>query len=245
MANLSKTRTVFAFTSPRTIEKIIPEIQVLIDLFSGQEWNTDSQIAFFHELFNSEFYEGSKMPDNISLAARDRITRAPKALGFVDLKPKIAITDVGKQLLSGKRIDEVIARQIFKFQLPSPYHKVPADRGFNVKPYLELLRLVKKLGNISKTEISIFFVQMTNYNKFDYVVAAIKKFRNDKSKFKGNRKAFTDRIFTKEILKIYSEDIKNFTGNVERINSDLWNEGIYLVRIKTQDKMLTGKVIKR
>ncbi len=208
MANLSKTRTVFAFTSPRTIEKIIPEIQVLIDLFSGQEWNTDSQIAFFHELFNSEFYEGSKMPDNISLAARDRITRAPKALGFVDLKPKIAITDVGKQLLSGKRIDEVIARQIFKFQLPSPYHKVPADRGFNVKPYLELLRLVKKLGNISKTEISIFFVQMTNYNKFDYVVAAIKKFRNDKSKFKGNRKAFTDRIFTKEILKIYSEDIK-------------------------------------
>lgn len=208
MANLSKTRTVFAFTSPRTIEKIIPEIQVLIDSFVGQEWNTETQIAFFHKLFKSEFYEGDKMPDNISLAARDRITRAPKALGFVDLKPKIALTAVGKQLLSGKRTSEVIAKQLFKFQLPSPYHKVPADRGFNVKPYLELLRLVKELGNISKTEIAIFFVQMTHHNKFNSVVAAIKKFRNDKSKHKGNRKAFTDGVFTKEILKVYAEEIK-------------------------------------
>lgn len=208
MANLSKTRTIFAFTSPRTIEKIIPEIQILVDSFKGQEWNTKTQIAFFHKLFKSEFYEGSKMAGNISLAARDRITRAPKALGFVDLKPKISLTEVGKKLLSGNRTSEVIAKQLFKFQLPSPYHKIPLDRGFNVKPYLELLRLVKELGDISKTEIAIFFVQMTHYNKFDSVVAAIKKFRNDKSKHKGNRKAFTEQVFTKEILKVYAEEIK-------------------------------------
>lgn len=208
MANLSKTRTVFAFTSPRTIEKIIPEIQVLVNLFEGKEWNTATQIEFFKELFNSEFYEGDKMPDNIALAARDRITRAPKALGFIDLKPKIKLTEVGAKLLSEKRSNEVIARQLFKFQLPSPYHKVPKDRGFNVRPYLELLRLTKELGNLSKTEIAIFFVQMTHHNKFNLVVDAIKKFRNDKSKFKGNRKVFTDSVFTKEILKIYSEDIK-------------------------------------
>ena len=209
MANLSKTRTIFAFTSPRTIEKIIPEIQVLIDSFSGQEWDTNTQIAFFHELFNSEFYEGSKMPDNISLAARDRITRAPKALGFVDLKPKITLTDVGKKLLSGKRTSEVIAKQLFKFQLPSPFHSnFPKDTDFNVKPYLELLRLVKELGNISKTEIAIFFVQMKHHNKFNSIVTAIKKFRVDKSKHKGNRKAFTDKIFMKEILKVYAKEIK-------------------------------------
>jgi hypothetical protein len=208
MANLSKTRTVFAFTSPRTIEKIIPEIQVLVDSFEGKEWNTKTQIEFFRELFNSEFYEGDKMPDNIALAARDRITRAPKALGFVDLKPNIKLTEVGEKLLSEKRSYEVIAKQLFKFQLPSPYHKVPVDRGFNVRPYLELLRLAKELGNLSKTEIAIFFVQMTHYNKFNSVVAAIKKFRTDKSKFKGNRKIFTDGVFTKEILKVYAEDIK-------------------------------------
>lgn len=108
MANLSKTRTVFAFTSPRTIEKIIPEIQVLVDSFEGQEWNNNTQTEFFHKLYKSGFYEGDKMPDNITLAARDRITRAPKALGFVDLKPKIKLTEVGAQLLSEKRIYETM-----------------------------------------------------------------------------------------------------------------------------------------
>ena len=220
MANLSKTRTVFAFTSPRTIEKIIPEIAILTKSFSGQNWNTKIQISFFHELFSSEFYEGDKMPENISLAARDRITRAPKALGFVDLKPKIQLTEIGRQLLSGKRTSEVIARQLFKFQLPSPYHKIPLDRKFDVRPYLELLRLVKELENLSKTEIAIFFVKMTNYKKFEKIVSEIKKFRIDSTKNKGNRKAFIDRIFNKEILRIYKEEIKTSNLKTRESNDD-------------------------
>lgn len=213
MANLSKTRTIFAFTSPRTIEKIVPEVTVLSKSFSGQEWNIETQTAFFHELFNSGFYEGNKMPKNISLAARDRITRAPKALGFVDLKPRIQLTEVGRQLLSGQRTGEIIARQLFKFQLPSPYHKIPLDRKFNVRPYLELLRLVKELGNLSKTEVAIFFVQMTHYRKFKTIVNKIKKFRTDSTNNKVNRKAFIDRKFTKEILKIYKHEIS--TGDLK------------------------------
>lgn len=208
MANLSKTRTIFAFTSPRTIEKIIPEIHVLVENFSGYKWDTDSQEMFFNLLFDSEFYEGSKMPKDIAFAARDRITRAPKALGYVDLKPHIALTEVGKHLLSGKRTNEAIARQLFKFQLPSPYHKIPVDRDFNVRPYLELLRLVRVLGNISKTEIAIFFVQMTSFEKFDDVVESIIEFRKQVSEHKGNRKAFIDTIFNEEVLKIYNDDIE-------------------------------------
>lgn len=207
MANLSRTRTVFAFTSPRTIEKIIPEIDVLIQFFNGKEWDVKTQIAFFKKLFDSEFYEGSIMPGDIALAARDRITRAPKALGFVDLAPKISLTEPGRQLLSGKRTHEVIARQLFKFQLPSPFHKIPDDRNFNVRPYLEMLRLVKELGMISKTEIAIFFVQLTNYKKIDDIVNAIKKFRIAVSKNTKNRKTFIDEVFTNEILKVYSDDI--------------------------------------
>ena len=212
MANLGRTRTIFAFTSPRTIEKIIPEIQVLIHSFNGKKWDAKTQVAFFKKLFDSEFYEGNKMPKEIALAARDRITRAPKALGFVDLSPKIALTAPGAQLLSRKRIHEVIAKQLFKFQLPSPFHKISKERNFNVRPYLELLRLVKQLGMVSKTEIAIFFVQLTHYKKFDEIVAAIKKFRADIISNKSNRSSFIDTIFTEEVLKTYAGDInaKNF-----------------------------------
>lgn len=209
MANLSKTKTLFAWTSPRTIEKIIPEIDLLIRKFDGQVWsgNVSLQAAFYKALVNSDFFEGQRQNNNPEFAARDRITRAPKALGFVDLKPRIKLTPVGEALLSGIRIHEVIAKQLFKFQLPSPYHKISLDKGFNVRPYLELLRLTKKLGRLSKMEIAIFFVQITHHEKFDSVVAAIRKFREDAKTHTRARKTFVDKVFTEEIRRIYAEEI--------------------------------------
>src|SRR5690554_5074085 len=113
MASLSKSKTLFAFTSPRTIEKIIPEINILDSGFAGQEWsgNHDVQIAFFDKLYCSKYYEGATYPKHPDLAARDRITRAPKALGFIDLKPEIKLTKAGKLLLTEKRLDETFTRQ--------------------------------------------------------------------------------------------------------------------------------------
>lgn len=102
MAHLSKTRHLFAFTSPRTIEKIIPEIRLLSQKFEGQKWTTKIQGEFYENLFLSDFFEGESKAKDTELAARDRITRAPKALGFVDLKPIIQLTDVGRQLVTEK-----------------------------------------------------------------------------------------------------------------------------------------------
>src|SRR5690554_2534311 len=189
MANLSKTKALFGFTSPRTIEKIIPEIKILSENFEGQKWsgNEQVQIDFFQTLFDSEYYEGDTFPSNPALAARDRITRAPKALGFVDLQPTIKLTEAGKLLLAEKRLDETFTRQLLKFQLPSPYHTQSKTVNFNVKPYLELLRLIKELGSISKTEIALFFSQLTNYNDFDKVVAKIKEFQKNSKPYKGSR----------------------------------------------------------
>lgn len=209
MANLSKTKTLFAFTSPRTIEKIIPEIRILVENYEGETWsgNSDLQIRFFKDLFNSEFYEGAKMPSNISLAARDRITRAPKALGFVNLKPEIKLTDAGKSLLSKKRTHEIIARQLLKFQLPSPYHPL-LEKEFAVRPYLELLRLINKTGSLSKSEVALFFLQLTHHKKFLQIVKKIEVFRKNAKSFKGSRKTYVVHCFEKEILRIYADEIK-------------------------------------
>jgi hypothetical protein len=207
MANLSKTKALFGFTSPRTIEKIIPEIELLVQDFGGHKWNGPVQRAFFDVLFRSGFYEGDRRPENEELAARDRITRAPKALGFIDLKPVVQLTTAGAALLKGKRIHEVFARQLFKFQLPSPFHKIPAQRDFNVRPYLELLRLVKVLGDVSKTEIALFFLQLTDYRQFDKIVRDIRNFRVAAQAYTGNRKKFEQEVFRREIEKIYAEDI--------------------------------------
>lgn len=207
MASLSKTKHLFGFTSPRTIEKIIPEIDILDTHFSGKIWKAN-QIDFFDKIFNSDFYEGLTYPNDPALAARDRITRAPKALGFVQLKPNIKLTKAGKQLLAEKRLSELFTKQLMKFQLPSPYHTQSKTVKFNVRPYLELLRLINELGSISKTEMSLFFLQLVDHKKFDTIKNQIINFRDRR---KQNRniswKTFVSQEFEQQIKIIFADEI--------------------------------------
>lgn len=210
MANLSKTKALFGFTSPRTIEKIIPEIRILCNNFSDQKWsgNKQVQIDFFQTLFNSEYYEGETFPSDPALAARDRITRGPKALGFVDLNPKIKLSKAGELLLLEKRLDETFTRQLLKFQLPSPYHQQSNSIEFNVRPYLELLRLVSQVGSLSKTEIALFFSQLTHYKKFYEIEQKIHQFRENSKSYRGSRKMYVSECFKLEVLNIFQNEIQ-------------------------------------
>ncbi len=115
-------KVIFVTTSPRTPAKMIPEIELLSNYFSGQKWNTESQKAFMKKLKDENFFNGDGEKDP-AFSARDRITRAPKSLGFVVLKPVIELTPAGKELINSKRKDEIFLRQLLKFQVPSPYHK--------------------------------------------------------------------------------------------------------------------------
>lgn len=211
MANLSKSKALFGFTSPRTIEKIIPEIKILTDFFPDKKWSGNQKVqeGFFKTLYDSEHYEGITFPKDPALAARDRITRAPKAFGFVDLEPKIELTKAGELLLSGKRLYETFTRQLLKFQLPSPYHTQSEKVEFGVKPYLELIRLIKDLDSLSKTEIALFFSQLIHFSKYDSIVNKIKTFREDAKKYKGSRKIYVNKCFENEILEIFREEVDN------------------------------------
>lgn len=203
-----KAKTLFFTTSPRTPNKMIPEIALLDELFAGKPWNSASQEAFMNALVDSPFFASQGRPKDPALSARDRITRAPKALGFVDLNPVIALTDAGKRLVSGKRTEEVILRQLLKFQLPSPYHTAP-DNGvvYWVRPYLELLRLINSLGKVTFDEMMAFGMQLTDYRKFDCIVDKICAFRKSKARFPGQYKRFFRGVIDGEIRVIYGHEI--------------------------------------
>lgn len=210
-----KSKTLFFTTSPRTPLKMIPEIEVLANGFEGRKWNPNTQMEFMKRLMEGTDFQGDGSAKEMAFSARDRINRAPKALGFVDLKPVIRLTDPGKCLLSGKRTEEVLLRQMLKFQLPSPYHKEPErfEGIFGVKPYLEIFRLIYELGTVSFDELMIFGMQLTHYSKFDKIVAEIKQFRRIKAYEKASYRVFRGEYLRKEVEKIYRDDIMN--GNTK------------------------------
>lgn len=199
---------VFLTTSPRTPEKMIPEITLLDDKLHGQEWNAESQTKFMQLLKEEEFFDGEGTNDP-AFSARDRINRAPKSLGFVELDP-ISLTSAGRALISGKNTNEVFLRQMLKFQIPSPYHK-PSDSAahFCIKPYLEIFRLIRQLGSLYFDEMRLFGLQLIDYHDFNHIVNKIQKFREEKARNKGDYKAFYNKYAEDELKKIYSDEISN------------------------------------
>lgn len=211
MASLNNNKMLFFTTSPRTPFKMIPEIELLGRYFSGKKWNKESQVEFIKLLANEGFFNGNGSKNNLDFSARDRINRAPKALGFVNLNPTIELTEVGNLFVASKRKEEILLRQLLKFQFPSPFHTkaTQGNSDFWIKPYLEILRLIYYFGTVSFDEIMLFGLQMTSYKKFDKIVKMIDDFRIDKAKNKGKYKQLKINVQENIILKLFDEEIKS------------------------------------
>jgi AlwI restriction endonuclease len=200
-------KVIFVTTSPRTPSKMIPEIELLNTHFSGQQWNTETQLAFMELLKEENFFNGEGANDP-AFSARDRINRAPKSLGFVILSPTINLTPAGLELVTSRRKDEIFLRQLLKFQVPSPYHKPSQNSAeFLVKPYLELFRLIRHFGSIKFDELMIFGLQLVDYRQFDDIVLKIDNFRTAKAQYQGNLKKFKSEYLDAELRQIYNDDI--------------------------------------
>ena len=200
-------KVIFVTTSPRTPSKMIPEIDLLYKNFAGKKWNKETQTAFMEILKEENFFNGEGANDP-AFSARDRMNRAPKALGFVNLSPAISLTPAGEKLILAKRKEEVFLRQLLKFQVPSPYHKPSQNAAvFWVKPYLELFRLIRHFGSLRFDELMIFGLQLVDYRNFDTIVKKIELFRIAKVKNLGNYKSFRGECLKKELLSIYETEI--------------------------------------
>lgn len=102
MGVIKSSRTLFFTTSPRSPKKLIPEIALLVDNFSGQTWSGNEQMQeeFARALAATTTFEGDTSKKHSAFSARDRITRSPQGLGFVDLSPTIQLTDAGECISS-------------------------------------------------------------------------------------------------------------------------------------------------
>lgn len=69
-------QVLFLTTSPRTPNKMIPEISLLVENFEGESWNKVTQMRYMDILREEQFFNGNATNDP-AFSARDRINRAP------------------------------------------------------------------------------------------------------------------------------------------------------------------------
>jgi hypothetical protein len=209
MANISRSRILFFVTSPRSPIKIVEEL-ALLHKFESKKWNQATQEEYA-QLLSSEIETFKPKKDYKSFTARDRVNRAPKSLGFVDLTPVIKITPAGKDFLTEDR-ENIFLKQLLKFQLPSPYHQDNTNR-FNVKPFLEVIRLIRDLDGLSKTELQIFGLQITDFSMYEEVKKRIDGFRKQRLQLKTGRREFVIQTTKREFSRLYHVELR--TGKVK------------------------------
>lgn len=98
---------------------------------------------------------------------------------------------------------------MLKFQLPSPYYKENSQiQGtFYIKPYLEILRLVRDLQYLTFDELKVFGLRLTDFRDYELVKNNIIKFRSAKENNRINYKKFIDDIWTNNIYETYKDNI--------------------------------------
>lgn len=169
-------------TSPRSPYRLKHYIE-LLQSYEGERWDKENQTQYYNDMVKNQIGEfvigNSKTPD---FSARDKVNRAPLTFGFVKLKPIIEITEPGRNFLNPYLGTESLTRQLLKFQLPSPLMPERSENQgyFNIKPFLELLRLIKTVGNLTRSEFKAIGVTMTDYRYFEQKIEELNQYRIDK-----------------------------------------------------------------
>lgn len=194
-------------------------MKVIIDNnLNNRPYNENLQIRFYNDLVQSHYSKsiGNINKKNLSFAGRDKLTRMPQALGFLIARTgkNLTITKAGKLLMNHYLFSDVITHQMLKFQLPSPLHTTRKENKglFNVKPFLEILRLIDTLGYLTYKELILFGMTLTDYHNFNQKISDVRKYRLLRKRVYSNKsisiKRFDNDYRKKYIANIYFDIIQ-------------------------------------
>lgn len=208
-------------TSPRSPYRIKHYIELLQN-YEGERWSKENQIQYYNDMVTNQIGEftigNSRTPD---FSARDKVNRAPLTFGFVKLKPTIEITEPGRNFLNPYLEKEALTRQLLKFQLPSPLMPERAEnRGyFNIKPFLELLRLIKTVGNLTRSEFKAVGITMTDYHDFEQKIEELSDYRAQKELSTDPSKKFHAEYMFRYVKDLYRDILESGDINLRESRS--------------------------
>jgi hypothetical protein len=161
---------------------------------------------------SGSYESAGRPPKEPDQPGRERVHRAPRALGFVRAKTgaPLVITSAGHALLAGHDAADVFLHQLLKLQFPSPNHGERDYRElFRIKPFLEMLRLVRAVGSLSKYELQAFALTLTDARQFDRLADQLRRFRTARARLDPGRprREFEQRVLLTRMGVVYADDL--------------------------------------
>lgn len=176
------------------------------------------------DIFNTKNYNDPPMRGRQSMSPLEK-------LGLIDrTSGKIVLTDVGNKLLNEEiTYDEFMFEQLLKLQYPNKVEKEHKD--WNSKPFINALRLIKKVNNLckinnmkekglTKVEFGIFALSIKNYIDVDEIANKVLAFRKHYEELATNTdKENYRKSFISQYLSTFNNpehNTKEYTDNIIR-----------------------------
>jgi len=178
-------------------------------------WNKSTQLEFAALLAQHDGFMGSTSRAETAFSARDRL-RGPRLLGFVctpkrGTQEKLEFTDVGNLFLDAdsKQQEIIFQRQVSKVQYRSHLHYNKGFEVMNVRPMALMIKLLLQLERLSKEEIALFALTLTDHRKINATTRQVKTYRNLVAQQAAGtaRKEFRQNYQTAHIKSVYHADI--------------------------------------
>jgi len=153
------------------------------ELFADLTREIDYKIA--QEVFEYQNYEDPPMRGRQSVNPLNK-------LGFSIARQnegRIKITELGNLFLNPETdIGYIFFKSLLKLQFPNPWSKDFGEaKGFNIRPFIAALHLIKNTGGLNKTEFCFFVPTLINFKDIPLYAKYIAEYRANRSSTGKNR----------------------------------------------------------
>lgn len=198
--------------------KMPPKYKALFDDFSKEgSYKVARKVNIAREVFEYQKYEDPPMRGRQSVNPLNK-------LGFSIARERlgaIRITDLGNLfLLPDSDVGYIFFKSLLKLQFPNPWSKDFSEkRGFNIRPFIATLHLIKKTSGLNREEFAFFVPTLIDYQAIDGYAERILKIRKIKSI--KEKRSFINKFLvgfygTKSISKIQVNNLFDYGDNAMR-----------------------------
>lgn len=180
------------------------------------------------QILESKDYEGG-----CEMRGRQSFNPLEKmGLAYIDIDKKIKISSFGNYFLNEDYdLGEIFFKSFLKWQYPNPdANKYKPEDGYNIKPFIATLHLIKKVNNIciqkklkekgvSRIEFALFFVSLSNYESIEITANKLIEFRQkfESLKDKDEQELYLKKYFNDNFSDYESwENAREYTDNIIR-----------------------------
>ena len=229
------------------LPRIQRRLSLLKERFSGLPWRS-AQLGYVNALKEAGLFtpraEKQDREDRAAIARMVKVVFDTLGLAWVDEGDAVYVSSTGDAFIKSKSPEEVVEKQLWKYQFWNPSMRGDQYRDFRVFPYAALLEILLRFPDgISTDEYNLFVCRLKTPEGIEQAVSNISNWRKLDDVAQGRIVSYLDNIATESAKT--GDDVSLYT-RIARVQPYAWalfsSSSPYVERSRESLNLVGGRV---